>query len=185
MKPPPRRVLLAVLLAGLAALIASCGLLDYSYDVSGGYRVIRSSRDQVKIVPKGGWNDATPRVPAKVIEVAWDERFVLAKQQHMKDGKPVWWTYSYWILDVTKPGCFGPFTAEEFAARRAELGVSDGLELKPVTSFIPKTDEHATEVSWSFVILVLLGGVLGLLILVGCFRRLVAYLTDAVSSWGG
>jgi hypothetical protein len=185
MKPTPRRVLLACLLAAWAALIVSCGLLDYSYDVSGGYRVIRSSRDQVQIVPQRGWNDATPRIPPKVLEVAWDERFVLAKQQHLKDGKPGWWTYSYWILDVTKPECFGPFTAEEFAARRAELGVPDGLELKHVTSFIPKTDEPAVEVSWPAVILVLVGGVLGLLALVVCFRRLVAYLTDAVSSWGG
>ena len=136
-----------------------------------------------------------------MIEVAWDERFILAKQQHLKDGRPVWWRYSYWILDVTKPECFGPFNAEEFATRRAELGVPDGLELKHVTSFIPKTEERddpATDVvrvlvlSLILVPLGLLGGALGLIAVMDAVSRLkdgrpgwreraLGYLTVAVA----
>ncbi|MGL4552146.1 MAG: DUF3997 domain-containing protein [Gemmataceae bacterium] len=139
------RMWLACLLAAWAALIVSCGLLDYSYDVSGGYRVFRSSAHQVTIGPGSGWKGETPlRVPPKVVEIAWDNRFILAKQRHLRkrgdDGyeEPTWWGVSYWILDVKKPEGFGPLTAEEFAAKRAELGVSEELSLRDVTSFIPR-----------------------------------------------
>src|SRR5262245_36085611 len=110
-----RRVLLVNLLAAWAVMALACGFLDYAYEVSGGYWVIRSSRDQVIIAPalgKGAWasSDATA-IPSKVVEIAWDDRFILARQQHLdRAGNPIRGTFSYWVLDVVKRRRFGPLS---------------------------------------------------------------------------
>src|SRR5262245_40266191 len=128
-----RRCLLVTLLAVWAALVLSCGYQDYSYEMCGGYCVIRSSAHQVIVAPKLGestWASGDPTaIPAKVVEVAWDERFVIAKRQHLtrapsgRTDQPVSGSYDFWVIDTRDKVRYGPMTADEFAAKRAEVGV--------------------------------------------------------------
>src|SRR5262245_19313022 len=82
-----RRGLLVVLLGVWGALILSCGFQDYHYEMCGGYCVVRSSAHDVIVAPKLGestWASRDPTaIPAKVVEVAWGDRFILAKRQHL------------------------------------------------------------------------------------------------------
>ena len=80
------------------------------------------------IAPDGGWDEKTPVIPTKVVEVAWDERFVIAKQQIVRLGEK----YQFWILDTTVPKIFGPFEESAFKEKRNELGISESLVLKDV-----------------------------------------------------
>ena len=143
-----RRWTLATLLIVWGAMILSCGMQDYSYEMTDGYQVWRSSAHMVKIFNKHGTNGRTMKVPPKVVEVAWDQRFILAKQQHLRprgpgDGYevPVEGQYSYWILDVKESRCEGPLDASGFASRRVELGVDAALILRDVRSCKPRGDQ--------------------------------------------
>src|SRR5262245_4446096 len=143
-----RRVLLAVLLAVWTALTLACGLQDYHYEMCGGYCVVRSSAHQVVVAPKLGesaWASSDPTaIPAKVVEVAWDERFVIAKRQllHRPDPggieRPVSGSYDFWVIDTRDKVRYGPLTADEFEAKRAEVGVSPDIALRKVTSYLGK-----------------------------------------------
>ena len=83
------------------------------------------------IAPNGGWDEKTPVIPTKVIELAWDARFVIAKQQIVRLGDK----YQFWILDTTIPKVWGPFEESAFNGKKKELGIPDSLELKDVNQY--------------------------------------------------
>lgn len=143
-------VLLCVAAVGWVAFVTACGgfgpgMADYAYDVSGGYHVVRSSAHEIKVVPVNGWSDKTPIIPPKVVEIAWDEAFVLAKQQHLRRAypdnpnssyeAPVPGQYSYWILNVKLPAGYGPLNEAAFRAKRVELRVAESLTLRGVATY--------------------------------------------------
>ncbi len=146
-------ILLCVTAIGCVALVIVCGgfgpgMADYTYDVSGGYHVVRSSAHQITVVPVKGWMDQTPIIPPKVVEIAWDETFVLAKQQHLRRAfpnnsrnayeEPAPGQFSYWILNVKEPKVFGPLEEATFRANRIELRVPESLKLQGVESFVSR-----------------------------------------------
>ena len=61
------------------------GLADYSYDLPGGYWLVRSSVHEISITPKEGYDPENPPpiIPAKVAEIAFDDRYILAKQYNL------------------------------------------------------------------------------------------------------
>lgn len=88
------------------------------------------------------WNHVAPFIPAKVVELGHDERFIIAKQNHLKRLSPDS-TYmapnpgifSYWIIDVSIPKAYGPLTEVVFKSKRQELRIPDELMLKDVNSY--------------------------------------------------
>jgi hypothetical protein len=114
------------------------GYTDYSQHLSGKYFVHRTSSHQVFVAPER-WSDDTPRIPAKIVELAWDDNYIVAKQQHLHRRspndphdayeEPAPGNFSYWILRVNEPKAWGPMTQEEFATRREQLGVNKDLSL--------------------------------------------------------
>jgi hypothetical protein len=146
-----RRGLLAVVLAVWGALILSCGFQDYDFDMCGGYCVVRSSAHNIIVAPKLGkssWASSHPTaIPAKVVEVAWDDRFVVAKRQHLsrppsaRTHRPVSGSYDFWVIDTRERVRHGPLTAAEFGAKRTQLGVSPDLSLRAVTSYPTRQEQ--------------------------------------------
>jgi hypothetical protein len=109
---------------------------DYSYAVAGDYRLIKTNPDEVAVVPKGHWDEKTPKIPSKVIEIGWDDRFVIAKQERMpkldandRVGGPVMDQFGYWILDAKTPEVYGPMLYEDFGLKRRELQVPASIQL--------------------------------------------------------
>jgi hypothetical protein len=137
--------------AGAGGLLAFCaGMLlswispalpaaaDFGAPLAGDYVLYRTSARNVGVSPLGGFGQQTPRIPKKVLELAHDDRYVIAKQQPNPtlsghDPGP----FSYWILDTSPPEVFGPLTIREFEALRLELGISSSLVMQDVYTYRP------------------------------------------------
>ena len=123
--------------------LIGCGGSDFTSELCGGYYVYETSTHQVH-VSSSSWNSDTPRIPEKVVDLGHDDRFIIAKQNHLKRRnlrpsdtymEPDPGVYSYWILDTSIPKVYGPLTEEEFKKTRRDLGVPVELEMKDVHSF--------------------------------------------------
>lgn len=136
----PRRVLLAALLSMGAALILSCGVTDYSCDLPGGYRVWHPHGNCTSILGPSG-DPSQPAVGSLVVGVAWDERYVLVRQERIVPDRPGschgrgLGEYQFWVLDTRERARLGPFDEGQFRTRRAELGIAPELELRPPATF--------------------------------------------------
>jgi len=129
----------------LIIFIYGCpGISDFSAKLCGDYYIHRTSAHQIHVSPMR-WNDNTPMIPTKVIELGHDQRFIIAKQKHLKRRSPnnPKDTYmepnpgvlDYWILDVTIPKVYGPFSSKEFYKKRIELKVPHDLKMKDVYKY--------------------------------------------------
>jgi len=147
--------LMLAILNGCDSMAFGPGMLDYSYAVGTGYKLVRSSGHEIDVTPIGGISDDDPKpfIRAKVVEIAWDERYVLAKRLALKpDPKhpnsgyeiPDKTKVFYYILDTLypldndtiKPKLYAPFDDfNEFSKKRKELGISDELVLKDVSKY--------------------------------------------------
>jgi hypothetical protein len=85
---------------------------------------------------------AFPMVPAKVVEVAFDDRFILAKRYRLKpDPKirnyeiPDETTAEYYILDTFISKMYVCSNLDEFNKLRETLKVPATLKLKDITSY--------------------------------------------------
>ena len=110
------------------------GLGGDELHLTGDYWLVSTSADQKVILLRDGVHVIGP----KVVEVAWDKRFILAKRQELavqetlegRQEAPVKGQYDYWVLDTLEPKVYGPFDEAEFAAQRKALGVPVGLLLE-------------------------------------------------------
>jgi hypothetical protein len=129
----------SILLFCLASL-CSCGVdpgsADYSYSLPDDFSIYRTSGHQVEIASQS----ALPGVPAKVIEVGWDKRFIIAKQQLLKNRGdfpgdnfqvPDPSKYQFWIIDVLHTNRVGPLDEKAFKEKRTALDVPDTIKMKP------------------------------------------------------
>lgn len=121
------------------------GIQDFTYGLSGDYELVRSSAHTIMVVPVDGWNNEIPIIPEKVLEIAWNKQFILAKRQGLKRRspdnpndtymEPDDSVFDYWILDTTIPQVYGPLTLEEFKNKRTELSVPDELILQDLYQY--------------------------------------------------
>ncbi|MFJ7829403.1 DUF3997 domain-containing protein [Peribacillus sp. NPDC097284] len=131
------RYLLLSLLS-LLFLTGCPGPSDYDMDLPGGYSVIKTSADEVKIAPKvseGSWG--TGVIPAKVTEVAWDDKYIIAKQLGLKNDDngyqiPDEKNVSFWILEMITDEVTGPLDGKSFTEKKAEFGISNDIVLQEI-----------------------------------------------------
>lgn len=131
-----KNLLIGIVLVGLCSCGVDPGSADYDYPLPGDFSVRRSSGNQVEIASQS----ALPGVPSKIIEIGWDKRFILAKQQMLKNrgdfpgdtfqvidpGK-----YQFWIIDVLNTNRIGPLDENAFVAQKNALGISGTIKMKP------------------------------------------------------
>lgn len=139
-----KMVTLGLLYIALFAASGCAGLGDYDISLPGGYAVVRTSAHEVAIRKQEGegvWGGEI--VPAKVVQVGWDDRYILAKQAGLRnDPKRTDGSYqipdetivAYWIVDPQTNEVYGPMTEENFAARKKALGIEESVTLKAVDS---------------------------------------------------
>lgn len=125
-------------------LISCAGLGDFHIDLSDGYTVIRTSGHNVKIVTRiSEYIFSDNIVPPKVVEVVWNDDYILAKQlelvidpnSHNKYLIPDNKKDFYWIIVTESDEVFGPLTFEQFNTMKEELGIPNDLILKDVEDF--------------------------------------------------
>lgn len=133
-------------------ILSGCaGASDYHIDLPGNYSLISTSDYQVTINEKneieGSWK-SSPVIPAKIVEMAYDENYVLVKQLGLKRRNPndSSDTYeipdetkiNYWILDTALGIARGPVSENEFYEKKIEFSISDEIQLKSVSSYKDK-----------------------------------------------
>jgi len=133
------------LIALFGLMFTGCAPLDFATELCGGYILGRTSSHDILIMPKSGWDDTTPIIPPKVVELGNDQRFIVAKQHPLKRRSPdnLQDTYmepdrglvNYWILDTATPIAFGPLMWDEYIEKRKELDVPDSVILKGVNEY--------------------------------------------------
>ena len=105
---------------------------DFSFDLPGGYCVLRASSTDKHIWRKG--DDSTlqevngQQAVGPLYELAFDERFIFAKNRAFHQdgdisGAPTLWT----IIDYTQHVVYGPFVEADFLNKSAELGISPAV----------------------------------------------------------
>ena len=122
------------------------GMNDFSYDVADGYGLTRTSAHHIQIHPRKSLSPTDPRIGPKVVDVAWNDRFVLATQHPMKRRSPNdpsdtyevpdTSTVNYWILDTSVRVLYGPFDKLKFEQKRTSLSVPTEMKLKLVSSYL-------------------------------------------------
>lgn len=142
-----KSILKCLLIISLSMILYGCaGAGDFDIDLSGGYSLIRSSAHMVTINKRESeaiWGEAI--IPAKVIELAWNDNYILAKREGLKlrnpdnpDDRyeiPDESKIDYWILDVENGEVYGKLNEQDFIKKKNELGVPNSLILKDVDSY--------------------------------------------------
>jgi hypothetical protein len=129
----------------LIIFIYGCpGRSDFCTKLCGDYYILRTSAQHIQVSPMS-FDDNTPMIPIKVVELGHNQKFIIAKQKHINQGsfnnrkgtykKPNPGVLDYWILDVTIPKVYGPFSSKEFYKKRTELKVPRGLKMKDVYKY--------------------------------------------------
>jgi hypothetical protein len=112
---------------------------DYDVPITGKYRLVRTSADEVQI----GFIATEFRgcVPAKVVGIAWNTNFIVAKQQKLKERGdfpgdtlpvPAPGQFAYWIIDVRSTNCVGPLTETDYLTKVRSLGLEQ-LQIQGVS----------------------------------------------------
>ena len=156
-----KMLLLIVFLICVVAVLTGCafgsGMQDYSYNVGTGYTLYRVSAHNIIVTPTNGNDGTKPEINPKVVEIAWNERYVLVKQIGMKRKYPYNPDSSYeipdnskvayFILDTVELKLYGGYDLKEFSEQRKLLEISDEMKLKTVNSYPKEKYVHQTELT--------------------------------------
>lgn len=137
--------------AGLFGVGIGSGVGNYSYDLPGGYWLVSSSRYDIKVLPKDTFDHPSyPRIPAMVAEIAFDDRYIVAKRyglqldpEHPSSGYqiPDEGSVDYYILDTETHTMYMFSSNVEFNEKRKALKIPSTLELKDVASYYRPSQE--------------------------------------------
>jgi len=109
------------------ALLAGCSpksdplVGDYDHLLTAGYYIVCTSPDDVQVLHLIGGSWAA--IPAKVTEIAWNDNFILGKQQELKPRAdfpgdtmpiPVSGKFHYWIVDIGRTNQIATLSKEAF-----------------------------------------------------------------------
>ncbi|MEH6944856.1 DUF3997 domain-containing protein [Bacillus sp. JJ722] len=117
------------------------GAADYDIDLPGNYSIVRTSAHDVTIAPKTGEDSwGATIIPAKVTEVGWNDKYIIAKQINLvKDSKsnngseiPDEQDYQFWIIQIENGKVTGPLDDSGLTKKKEEYEISDDFVLKGV-----------------------------------------------------
>lgn len=109
------------------------GVFDSHVDIkiNSNYSVESSSANEIHIINKNPiYIDAVINgliVPGKVVKLNWDEKYIIAKQQLLKNGEPID-EYRYWIINISNNKVYKSLTKKEFEQKQDELNIKLKLE---------------------------------------------------------
>ncbi len=122
----------------ITSLLGCAGVQDYEIDIGEGYLIERLSSHQIVIT-----DDHKFVISAKVIEVGYNEEFIIAKQIGLMDDPELSNSYQilnendvrYWIVNKKNKQIMGPLVNSDFQQKLTDLNIN--LELKKIED-LPK-----------------------------------------------
>ncbi|WP_128896667.1 DUF3997 domain-containing protein [Longirhabdus pacifica] len=140
MKGNYRRMYVICLLITIAIILSGCpGVQDYEIDIGDGYFIERISSHVIVITEEHKY-----LIPEKVIEVGYNEEFIIAKQLGLMDDPERSNSYQipnendvrYWIVNKINKEIMGPLTNTNFEQKLTDLNIN--LELKKVKDLLKR-----------------------------------------------
>ena len=126
------------------------GLSDFSADFGNGYGLHRTSGVYVIISPEGGYVSDSEIIETRILECGYDDKFIVAKRLNWAAIPEGQWAEAlerldpklidYWIIDVSRKQRFGPLSEADYRDMRLKLGVSEGIILRNIYDYRPKTN---------------------------------------------
>lgn len=164
--------IILLLTNGVTNTASATALDDFSFELPGGYLVLRANAEDIHIWqtvnPGDGVVTAQPGV-GPLFELAMDERFFYAKNRASNENwrNPpvrVFWT----IIDHMNHKTYGPFSEIEFQNKLVELGISRPIAWKSLQSAyrqaVHEGRVNMREFNLQFLVQIIFVGILCLLV---------------------
>lgn len=133
-------------------LLAGCtGDTDHSaYTINDEYELINTSGNAFELFPKQDAVYATQYIPAKVTEIAWDDRYIIAKQIEEKSdpnnpeaAMTNKQSEHYWIIDVKHNKRFGPYNEKQFLEQKDAFKIKK--QFQTVETYVKEFKKQSAE----------------------------------------
>ncbi|EEL49485.1 hypothetical protein bcere0022_31680 [Bacillus cereus Rock3-44] len=92
---------------------------------------------------------ATQYVPAKIVEIAWDDLYIIAKQIEDKSNPnnpessiTNKQNEQYWIIDMNNNRRFGPYNEKQFQEQKEAFRISQ--QLQNIEVYLSKQSKQST-----------------------------------------
>lgn len=118
-------------------LLAGCTVNSShsAYTINDEYELIKTSGNAFELFPKQDAVYATQYVPAKIVEIAWDDLYIIAKQIEDKSNPnnpessiTNKQNEQYWIIDMNNNRRFGPYNEKQFQKQKEAFRISQQLQ---------------------------------------------------------
>ncbi|PEY41496.1 hypothetical protein CN354_06705 [Bacillus cereus] len=137
-------VIVIILLTGCAANSSHS-----AYTINDEYELIKTSGNAFELFPKQDAVYATQHVPAKIVEIAWDDLYIIAKQIEDKSdpNNPESSITNkqnehYWIIDMNNNRRFGPYNEKQFQEQKEAFRISQ--QLQSVEVYLSEQNKQST-----------------------------------------
>ncbi|PFK46933.1 hypothetical protein COI93_02975 [Bacillus cereus] len=118
-------------------LLTSCTVNSNhsAYTINDEYELIKTSGNAFELFPTQDAVYATQYVPAKIVEIAWDDLYIIAKQIEDKSNPnnpessiTNKQNEQYWIIDMNNNRRFGPYNEKQFQEQKEAFRISQQLQ---------------------------------------------------------
>ncbi|WP_242225288.1 DUF3997 domain-containing protein [Bacillus cereus group sp. BfR-BA-01380] len=133
-------------------LLTSCATNSHQshYSVSDEYELVNVGGGALELFPKSDALYASQYIPAKIVEIAWNDAYILAKQTEQTDDPnnpdasiTNQAAENYWIIDLKNNRRFGPYTKKQFDEQKHEFRISEQLQLQSVKTYFTKVKQKS------------------------------------------
>ncbi|EJQ48719.1 DUF3997 domain-containing protein [Bacillus hominis] len=138
-----------ILFIAFLLLTACAGNTNHiTYTINDEYELIRTSGNAFELFPSQDAVYATQYIPAKITEIAWDDKYIIAKQTEEKsdpnnpDGAIAnKKSEQYWIIDVKHNKRFGPYNEKQFNEQKDAFKIK--VPFQNVDSYIKEMKKQS------------------------------------------
>ncbi|PGZ99434.1 hypothetical protein COE51_09095 [Bacillus pseudomycoides] len=119
------------------------------YSVGDEYELTKVSGNALELFPKADALYASQYIPPEIVEIAWNDTYILAKQIEKTDDPnnpdasvTNRATENYWIIDLKNNRRFGPYTKKQFEEQKQEFRIPKQLQLQNVNTYFTKEKQQ-------------------------------------------
>ncbi|PEZ10349.1 hypothetical protein CN326_02145 [Bacillus sp. AFS018417] len=120
------------------------------YNIGDEYELINVSGNALELFPKTDALYASQYIPPEIVEIAWNDNYILAKQTEQTDDPnnpdasiTNQATENYWIIDLKNNRRFGPYTKKQFEEQKQEFRLPEQLQLQSVKTYLTKEKQQS------------------------------------------
>ncbi|EMA6341372.1 DUF3997 domain-containing protein [Bacillus cytotoxicus] len=121
-----------------------------TYTINEEYELINTSGNAFELFPTQDAVYATQYIPANITEIAWDDRYITAKQiEETSDPHNPEATLTnkqneyYWIIDIKQNKRFGPYNEKQFQEQKDAFKIKK--QFQKVDTYVKEIEKQSAE----------------------------------------